>query len=401
MAETWTKKGWPRAVYGDVVRKVSDRVDVETSALDRYVAGEHMDTDDLRIRRWGTIGDGYLGPAFHMRFKPGQVLYGSRRTYLRKVAVPDFEGITANTTFVLEPKDPNVLLPELLPFIMQTESFHEHSIKQSKGSVNPYINFSDLAWYEFALPPLNEQSRIADTLHKAMAVRESTLKLESSARRALLAVSAKEFEDVLTTTNDMTSLVDICSRKPQNGVYKSEGFRGRGVPMIGMRELFGHEVIEDNLDADLVDLTPVELKRFELTPSDLLFGRRSVVLEGAGKCIRVGAIAHPAVFESSVLRVTIDRSIADSRYVFEWFQSPKGHQQIRRIVTFTTVSGVAGSDVSRLPVPLPSLEVQRRIADRLSNVREQLLVLVARKRESSELARSVIERVLEPVYDLQ
>ena len=30
-----------------------------------------MDTDDLRIRRWGEIGDGYLGPAFHMRFKPG------------------------------------------------------------------------------------------------------------------------------------------------------------------------------------------------------------------------------------------------------------------------------------------------------------------------------------------
>ena len=53
-------------------------------------------------------------------------------------------GITANTTFVMEAKDPGVLLPELLPFIMQTESFHRHSIKQSKGSVNPYVNFSDL-----------------------------------------------------------------------------------------------------------------------------------------------------------------------------------------------------------------------------------------------------------------
>ncbi len=104
-----------------------------------------MDTDDLRIRRWGDIGGDYLGPAFHMRFKPGQVLYGSRRTYLRKVAVADFEGICANTTFVFESKDPTVLLPELLPFIMQTEAFHDHSIKQSKGSVNPYVNFSDLA----------------------------------------------------------------------------------------------------------------------------------------------------------------------------------------------------------------------------------------------------------------
>jgi hypothetical protein len=40
----------------------------------------------------------------------------ARRTYLRKVAVADFAGVTANTTFVLEPKDPSVLLPELLHF---------------------------------------------------------------------------------------------------------------------------------------------------------------------------------------------------------------------------------------------------------------------------------------------
>ena len=81
-------------------------VDPAASGLERYVAGEHMDTDDLRLRRWGEINGDYLGPAFHMRFRPGQVLYGSRRTYLRKVAVADFSGICANTTFVLEPKDP-------------------------------------------------------------------------------------------------------------------------------------------------------------------------------------------------------------------------------------------------------------------------------------------------------
>ena len=158
------KPGWTRVAFGDVARQVKDHVDPSAAGLQRYVAGEHMDTDDLSIRRWGTVGDGYLGPAFHMRFRPGHVLYGSRRTYLRKVAVADFEGVTANTTFVIESSDPNVLLPELLPFIMQTEAFHGHSIKKSKGSVNPYVNFSDIAAYEFALPPLSEQRRVANLL---------------------------------------------------------------------------------------------------------------------------------------------------------------------------------------------------------------------------------------------
>ena len=186
MPEAARKADWTRVAFGDVVRQVRDRVDPEGSGLERYVGGAHMDTGDLRIRRWGVIGNAYLGPAFHMRFRPGHVLYGSRRTYLRKVAVADFEGITANTTFVLEPKDPKVLLPELLPFIMQTESFHEHSIKQSKGSVNPYVNFSDLAWHEFALPPLEEQRRIAEVLKSCEAVVEFSLTLISRTGRTYL-----------------------------------------------------------------------------------------------------------------------------------------------------------------------------------------------------------------------
>lgn len=185
-------EGWTQVSFGDVVRKVSDRVDPKTAGLKRYVAGEHMDSDDLRIRRWGVIGDDYLGPAFHMRFKPGQVLYGSRRTYLRKVAVPGFEGITANTTFVLESKDPTVLLPELLPFIMQSASFHEHSIKQSKGSVNPYVNFSDLAWYEFALPPLEEQHRLAEALLAVGRADEALHDLRERGYRAWKSISFQE-----------------------------------------------------------------------------------------------------------------------------------------------------------------------------------------------------------------
>lgn len=193
MPEAALKKGETRVAFGDVVRQVRDRVDPNESGLERFVAGEHMDTDELRIRRWGTIGDGYLGPAFHMRFKPGHVLYGSRRTYLRKVAVADFEGITANTTFVIESKDPQVLLPDLLPFIMQTESFHEHSKKQSKGSVNPYVNFSDLTWYEFTLPPLEEQRRILEVLNAAHDHLLAATDLRRATKRLLQSLQKRYF----------------------------------------------------------------------------------------------------------------------------------------------------------------------------------------------------------------
>ena len=46
----------------------------------------------------------------------------SRRTYLRKVGVADFDGICADKTFVLETAH-NVLLQDFLPFLLRRESF--------------------------------------------------------------------------------------------------------------------------------------------------------------------------------------------------------------------------------------------------------------------------------------
>lgn len=83
---------WKRVRFGDVVKQMKEQVNPEADGIERYVAGEHMETENVHIRKWGTVGDGYLGPAFIRGFRKGQVLYGSRRTYLKKVAVADWMG---------------------------------------------------------------------------------------------------------------------------------------------------------------------------------------------------------------------------------------------------------------------------------------------------------------------
>ena len=153
-----------RVKFGDVVREVKENIDRNTDQHEFYIAGEHMDSENIHITRRGRFEGSDVGPAFIRLFKPGQILYGSRRTYLKKVAVADFEGVTSNTTFVLESKDPEKLLQGLLPFIMLTDSFTEYAIKNSKGSTNPYILFSDLAEYEFELPELREQKQLLELL---------------------------------------------------------------------------------------------------------------------------------------------------------------------------------------------------------------------------------------------
>ena len=163
--------------FGDIVRDVKINVDRANNPYEHYVAGDHMDSEDLTIHRYGNFETDDVGPAFTRIFKPGQILYGSRRTYLKKVAVADFEGICANTTFVLESKDEALFDNRLLPFIMLSDAFTRWSIAHSKGSTNPYVLFSDLADYEFDLPPIAEQRVIADKLWAAYRLKESYKKL--------------------------------------------------------------------------------------------------------------------------------------------------------------------------------------------------------------------------------
>ena len=159
--------------FGDVVSEVKLNVDRSCNPYAHYVAGDHMDSEDLTIHRYGNFATDDVGPAFTRIFKPGQILYGSRRTYLKKVAVASFEGICANTTFVLESKDESVFDNRLLPFVILSDKFTQWSISHSKGSTNPYVLFSDLASFEFTLPPIEEQRVLADKLWAAYKLKES------------------------------------------------------------------------------------------------------------------------------------------------------------------------------------------------------------------------------------
>lgn len=88
MSEKSTKAlraGWRKVTFGDVVRLSKERSqDPLAEGLTRYVGLEHLTPGDLRVRSWGSIAEGVT---FTNVFRPGQVLFGKRRAYQRKVAV--------------------------------------------------------------------------------------------------------------------------------------------------------------------------------------------------------------------------------------------------------------------------------------------------------------------------
>lgn len=155
------KSQWTRVKFGEVVFNVNTSVrDAEAAGIDRVIAMEHLDPGELRIQRWGNVAD---GTTFTRLVKPGQTLFGKRRAYQRKVAYAEFEAICSGDILTFQANEAR-MLPEFLPFLVQSDGFFAHALGTSAGSLSPRTNWTDLSDFEFDLPPLDEQKRLADLL---------------------------------------------------------------------------------------------------------------------------------------------------------------------------------------------------------------------------------------------
>jgi len=167
----------PKVRLGNVVERIKDKVDKDNTSLEYYIGGEHFDNGEICILKKGMLKGSTIGPAFHMRFMPGDVLLMSRNPHLRKAGVVDFEGICSDVSYVCRTKDEQVLLQRYLPFIFQTDHFWDFAESNKKGSTNFFLNWSDFERYEFELPGIEVQKKATELLWAATDTKYSYIKL--------------------------------------------------------------------------------------------------------------------------------------------------------------------------------------------------------------------------------
>ena len=138
-----------------------------------YIGLEHIDSGCFDVVRWGSdvapTGDKLL-------MQKGDVLFGKRRAYQRKVAIAPFDGIFSAHGMVLRP-NLKVIDANYFPFFISSDKFMETAVRISVGGLSPTINWKDLARQEFELPSLDEQKVLADKLWAAYRLKEAYKKL--------------------------------------------------------------------------------------------------------------------------------------------------------------------------------------------------------------------------------
>lgn len=120
---------------------------------------EHLIPEEITLTTWDEGSEN----TFTKMFRKGNVLFGRRRAYLKKAAVAPFDGICSGDITVIE-ADPDKILPDLLPFIIQNDDLFDFAVGKSAGSLSPRVKWEHLKNYEFELPDMDKQKELAELL---------------------------------------------------------------------------------------------------------------------------------------------------------------------------------------------------------------------------------------------
>lgn len=366
---------YPQVCLGDIVNIVQERmVDRTKWNFDKYVAGEHIESGEVRIRKCGQIkgNEEVIGSAFHMHFKPGHVLYSTRRAYLRKAGIVDFEGICSNVTLVLKAKEKE-LLQTLLPFILQSEDFVQFAISHSIGSTNPFVKWTDLSKYKIRLPPISIQKKISemlwaieDNIEKTENLIQAAERLKEGLLKELLTkgMGHKKFKKTefgeIPEDWEIQKLGNIA--EVNDGSHFSPTFYPQGKHVIATVK---------NMKENEFDL--VTCKR--ISDEQYLKFRKEGNIAKKGDVIfsKDGTIGQVFVYEDdyeipllSSIAIISPSKVLNAYYLCEIFKSELFYSQLSTLQSGTAIKRVVLKSLKKFRIPLPNtIEEQNQIASTL------------------------------------
>ncbi|MDD4374579.1 MAG: restriction endonuclease subunit S [Bacteroidales bacterium] len=268
------KNNWKRKPFSFVADCIEKHdKNAINNGLTKFIGLENLDGSSLSINGAGEIEN---GTTFSKTFQSGDVLFGKRRPYLRKVAIADFNGICSGDILVFRAKEKSIH-PELLPLYVTSENFIQYAISTSAGSLSPRTKWRDLANYEIPLPSLEEQKQIAalfQSIETAMEQVEAQVQHLKALQKSLVngLLSKEPVFGNLLNSNNCTATVfgDIAECDKKYPEHEKEVERFVGLEWI---EADNFQLQGFGLVANGTTFT----KRF--IKGDVLFGKRRAYLK--------------------------------------------------------------------------------------------------------------------------
>ena len=314
-------------------------------------------------------------------------------------------------------------LPDFVKLLFRTRSFRDRINAMISGaSGRKRVQPEALEELQVPLPPLAEQQAIVEQWRVAQAqiaaagervekVREridhdcyAAIGFKIAERKALPKVFAAPWagfgrwsvsfnQQTLTGMNleggkYSLATLDSLLTLVQYGTSEKANEQGRGVPVLRIGNI--KDRIVDMTDLKHIELPQKTLDSLALKDGDMLIIRTSGSRDLVGTCA-VFRGSEQAVFASYLIRLRFDTARANPDYVCWFLNSALGRRQVDSISRQIMQNNINSEEIRTLRVPLPPLEVQRKLVERVAAARAEM----AREREEVNRLRETIASEVE------
>lgn len=383
------RKGWKRLPFGAFADSINERVEPVNATEEIYVGLDDLDPGSLHIRRWGK-GSDVIGTK--LRFRQGDIIFGRRRAYQRKLAVAEFDGICSAHAMVVRAK-PDEVLPEFLPFLMMSDKFMNRAVEISVGSLSPTINWTTLKLEEFDLPPLDQQGRIAEILWAGDEAIEQYLNVFQWCDKLRMAFVNKRCLDPRLRRVPLEQVIDtIIAGKSVLGINELASDGEFGVLKVSAVGPKGFDALEHKRLIRPEDFIP----RFAITVSDFLITRCNTK-ELVGRVCIVPESYPFLMLCDKTIKLVFNEDKVDQGFMEVVLRSRELRVQIEARATGTggAMKNISQDDIRSLIVPLPIVMEQRELLQALQRVSAAKVSLEAVAQEAVDLQVGIINSIQE------
>jgi type I restriction enzyme S subunit len=400
------KSNWVRTRLGDVCtwyqREIPNEVQ-EECGIEFYVTANHIDGGEVRFNRYGSLSDGQKGPTITKHFEEGDLLLSTRSVALRKAAIAPVSGVTGEKLLVLRTSIDSDLIPDLMPFVFQSDDFWNYAQNSASGSVNKFTSWTKLSAHEFLLPPRDQQAEFAELLWALDHATEAQRDLVESVQRALdsqiqFGLFGFSFEGMT-----LAQIIESLKVKSQLGEWPEFGtfFKGKGVPKahvvsagfpcIRYGELYTkhHRIvrrINTYIAAEHID------SAFALSPGDVLIAGSGETIEEIGKsAVYLGT--EQAYCGSDVL---VFRPFSPGAYWGYVLNSRLVREQLKQRGTGAQVAHIYISDLEKIKVPIHDEVYQGMIASNFESMSHVIMSTKNLIKDLKSISKVLVNELFNP-----
>ncbi|WP_295399443.1 restriction endonuclease subunit S [uncultured Thiocystis sp.] len=366
-------QGWKFDRFKDIVSLRNEKTD-EASAEEDYLELEDMDSGSGRIlSRRNTLE---VGSAV-TRFKTGDVLFGKLRPYLEKYWVAEFDGKCTGEILAFEPQR---IASRFLFYCLGSRWFIERCNALAYGAKMPRVSWpTQLAQFNFPLPPLSEQQRIAAYLDASCAAIDAAVTAKRRQIETLGAVRESIIETAVTRGLDSNSKFRVINHDwlgslPEHwaavrikrvishldyGISVSSQPEGK-YPVLKMGNIQSGEIVFSKME--FVDEVAEELL---LEKNDLLYNRTNSPDQVGKAALFLGCKGDEVTFASYLVRLRVNHRIIPE--FLNYAVNCAGFLAFARRLAIPSVqqSNLNSTRYARMFIPLPPISEQRSICQHL------------------------------------